>query len=77
MEDNLVKQQIREIRKALNDWEETLNENQGDLRKFYKKGNKKAGVRVRKALLEFGKQAKLLRTDILRTTQEATLFKGK
>jgi len=77
MEDSLVKQQIHEARKAIDDWEAALAENQKDLNKFYKKGNKKAGVRVRKVLLEITKQAKLLRTDILRTTQELDLFKDK
>jgi len=77
LEDSLVKQQIHETRKALDKWEEELASNQGDLKKFYSRGNKRAGVRVRKSLLELIKQAKLLRTDILRTTQEVALFKDK
>ena len=77
MEDSLVKQQIHEVRKALSAWEDEFDSAQNDLKKFYSRGNKRAGVRVRKSLLELIKQAKLLRTDILRTTQEVALFKDK
>ncbi len=77
MEDSLVKQQIHEARKAVDQWEKELFENKDDLRKFYKKGNKRAGMRVRKVLMEMITQAKLMRADIIRTNKEAVLFKGK
>jgi len=75
MEDSLVKQQIHETRKAVDSWEQLLADNQDDLKKFYKKGNKRAGMRVRKVLKEIMDQAKLLRKDILRTTTEIDIFK--
>ena len=75
MEDSLVRQQINSARDAINDWEEELDENAADLQKFFKKGNKRAGMRVRKVLKELSDQAKALRKEISRTTAELDTFK--
>jgi hypothetical protein len=41
-----------------------VNETEGDIQKFYEKGNKAAGTRVRKAMQDLKKLAQDLRTHV-------------
>jgi hypothetical protein len=51
---------------------ELLNEVQEDVAKFYEKGNKAAGTRVRKAMQELKSLAQDLRVDISKTKNNAS-----
>ncbi len=65
--DVFIKQAIRDARKELAEWENVLSENQQDLHKFVKKGNRKAGIRYRKALKLIIDRAQTLRREIVET----------
>jgi len=67
---------IQKARRELSIWEEELQQNEKDLLKFYKKGNKRAGVRLRRNLANLIKKAQVLRLDIKRTIKEREIFKG-
>jgi hypothetical protein len=51
---------------------ELLNEVQEDVAKFYEKGNKAAGTRVRKAMQDLKTLAQDLRVDISKTKNNAS-----
>jgi len=51
---------------------ELLNEVHEDVAKFYEKGNKAAGTRVRKAMQELKALAQDLRVDISKTKNNAS-----
>ena len=63
--DVFIKQAIHDARKALNEWEDELKSNSIDLHKFFKKRNRRAGVRYRKALKEIADKIKKLRREIV------------
>ena len=67
---------IQKARREISAWEEELQQNEKDLLKFYKKGNKRAGVRLRRNLANLIKKAQVLRLDIKRTIKEREIFKG-
>ena len=69
-----IKNQIAHIRLSLDLWETQLHD--PDINKYYKKNNKSAGKRIRKALLAIQKQCRLMRNDIRRLTKERELFEG-
>jgi len=73
---NEIRSAIQQARQELFNWEEDLQSNQKDLHKFYKKGNKRAGVRLRRHLANLIKKAQILRLDIKRITKEREIFKG-
>ena len=45
---------------------------EGDVTKFYEKGNRSAGVRVRKGLQDIKSLSQALRVDISNTNKETT-----
>lgn len=57
-------------------WIKELESNKKDLLKFYKRGNKSAGIRVRKKLKLLKNKAQELRMDILRLIRERKIMKG-
>ena len=69
-----IKEKIEQIRLTLDLWESKLHD--PDINKYYKKNNKSAGKRIRKALLAIQKQCRLMRNDIRRLTKERELFEG-
>ena len=66
---DLVIQQLQKIK-------EDLQRNEKDLSKFYRKGSKRAGVRVRQSLKLIMDKAQTLRMDIQRLYKERDIFKG-
>ena len=55
----------------LNQIKEVLDNVQADAEKFYAKGNKAAGTRVRKAMQEIKALAQAVRTDVSEKNKEA------
>lgn len=55
---------------------EELQSNEKDLLKFYKKGSKRAGIRIRRLLKSFIDTAQNIRLDIYRLYKERDIFKG-
>lgn len=66
---------IRQARAILNKWEEELENSNKDLLKFYKKGQKLAGNRLRRKLKVIQGDIQLLRLDIRRLLKEREIFK--
>ena len=73
---NEIKSLIQKARREISAWEEELQQNEKDLLKFYKKGNKRAGTRLRRCLATLIKKTQILRLDIKRVTKEREIFKG-
>ena len=74
-----IKEMIEVIDKSIEELEnlkEELNSNLKDLHKFYKRGSKRAGVRVRRLLKRFIDNAQTIRLDIYRLYKERDIFKG-
>ncbi len=67
---------IEKSRAELDNIEQDLQSNQKDLLKFYKRGSKRAGVRVRRNLKLLMNKAQSIRMDIQRLYKERDLFKG-
>tara|TARA_R110000851_G_scaffold281965_1_gene435459 strand:- start:167 stop:448 length:282 start_codon:yes stop_codon:yes gene_type:complete len=67
-----IDQCIRELESV----KEELNRNSKDLHKFYKRGSKRAGVRIRQSLKLLMDKAQALRMDIQRLYKEREIFKG-
>ena len=57
---------IEKARAELDNIEQDLQSNQKDLLKFYKRGSKRAGVRVRRNLAQLMAKAQAIRIDIKR-----------
>jgi len=69
-------QKLKTTRDLIDEWIKTLEEtDQTDLRRFYKKGIKAPGTRVRALLKDVRDEANLIRKDILRHRKEMDLFK--
>ena len=66
---DLAIQQLQKIK-------EDLQRNEKDLSKFYRKGSKRAGGRVRQSLKLIMDKAQTLRMDIQRLYKERDIFKG-
>lgn len=71
-----IKHTLETIKSLIEEWLQELESNKSDLHKFYKKGNKRAGIRVRIWLQQLRIQAKLLRIDILQLIKERKITKG-
>ena len=74
-----IKEMIEVIDKSIEELEnlkEELNRNSKDLHKFYKRGSKRAGVRVRRFLKQLIDKAHTTRLDIYRLYKERDIFKG-
>tara|TARA_B100000424_G_C22938110_1_gene499155 strand:+ start:2278 stop:2556 length:279 start_codon:yes stop_codon:yes gene_type:complete len=74
-----IKEMIEVIDKSIEELEnlkEELNRNSKDLHKFYKRGSKRAGVRVRRFLKQLIDKAQTTRLDIYRLYKERDIFKG-
>ena len=74
-----IKEIIEVIDKSIEELEnlkEELNRNSKDLHKFYKRGSKRAGVRVRRFLKQLIDKAQTTRLDIYRLYKERDIFKG-
>ena len=67
---------LAEVKKAIEDWENDLQQNDKDLLKFYKKGHRRAGIRLRRLLKTVIDNVQLLRLDIKRLYKERDIFKG-
>ncbi len=61
---------------TLENLKEELQSNEKDLLKFYKRGSKRAGVRVRRLLKRLIDSAQTIRLDIYRLYKERDIFKG-
>tara|TARA_R100000482_G_scaffold123481_2_gene73533 strand:+ start:911 stop:1192 length:282 start_codon:yes stop_codon:yes gene_type:complete len=74
-----IQEMIEMIDKSIQTLEqlkEELQRNEKDLLKFYKRGSKRAGVRVRRLLKRFIDNAQTIRLDIYRLYKERDIFKG-
>ncbi|MAH07823.1 hypothetical protein CMI38_06255 [Candidatus Pacearchaeota archaeon] len=71
-----IKQSLEESKAEIERWLEELENNQKDLLKFYKKGNKRAGIRLRRWLKRTRDEIHALRQDIYRLYKEREIFKG-
>lgn len=74
-----INEMIEVIDKSIEELEnlkEELNRNQKDLHKFYKRGSKRAGIRVRRFLKQLIDKAQTTRLDIYRLYKERDIFKG-
>ena len=67
---------IVRAREKIEAWENDLQQNEKDLLKFYKKGHRRAGVRLRRQLKTVIDNIQLLRLDIKRLYKERDIFKG-
>lgn len=77
--DNQIKDMmdlINNSKAELDNIEQDLQSNLKDLHKFYKRGSKRAGIRVRRNLAQLIKTAQTIRLDIKRLYKERDLFKG-
>lgn len=70
-----IKSKLHEARVFIGEWEEELEIHKKDFHKFYKKGGKRAGIRLRRKLKEIRDQIQLLRLDIRRLYKEREIFK--
>ena len=66
---------LRQSRAIINKWEDELLNIDNDLLKFYKKGQKLAGNRLRRQLKVLQADIQLLRLDIRRLLKEREIFK--
>jgi hypothetical protein len=66
---------LRQSRAIINKWEQELENIDKDLLKFYKKGQKLAGNRLRRQLKVLQADIQLLRLDIRRLLKEREIFK--
>ena len=67
---------LARVKELIEDWENDLQQNEKDLLKFYKKGHRRAGVRLRRQLKTVIDNIQLLRLDIKRLYKERDIFKG-
>jgi len=67
---------IAQAEAELDNIKQDLQRNEKDLLKFYKRGSKRAGVRVRRSLKLLMARAQTIRMDIQRLYKERDLFKG-
>ena len=73
---NEIKQSLEKARDDIEKWLEELENLEGDLLKFYKSGNKRAGIRSRRSLKRTRDEIHALRQDIYRLYKEREIFKG-
>lgn len=71
-----IRSKLHEARAFIDQWEEDLKSHEKDLHKFYRKGHKRAGIRLRRKLKEIRDQIQILRLDIRRLYQERRIFKN-
>ena len=71
-----IKSGLHEARRLIDEWEEELKSCEKDLHKFYKKGHRRAGIRLRRRLKETINQIQLLRLDIRRLYTEREILKN-
>tara|TARA_Y100000034_G_C6902235_1_gene417541 strand:+ start:912 stop:1187 length:276 start_codon:yes stop_codon:yes gene_type:complete len=67
---------LARVKELIEDWKNDLQQNEKDLLKFYKKGHRRAGVRLRRQLKTVIDNIQLLRLDIKRLYKERDIFKG-
>ena len=67
---------LARVKESIEAWETDLQQNEKDLLKFYKKGNRRAGIRLRRHLKKLIDDVQLLRLDIKRLYKERDIFKG-
>jgi len=73
---NEIKKSLEQSRDEIDRWLQDLENNQKDLLKFYKRGNKRAGIRLRRWLKRTRDEVHALRQDIYRLYKEREIFKG-
>ena len=61
---------------SIAEWKQELENSNKDLLKFYKKGHRRAGIRLRRRLKKLTDDIQLLRLDIKRLYKERDIFKG-
>jgi hypothetical protein len=71
-----LKSSLEEARGSIDQWLEELENNKEDLLKFYKRGNKRAGIRSKRNLKKIRDEAHLLKQDIFRLYKEREIFEG-
>ena len=69
-----LKSSLEEARGSIDQWLEELENNKEDLLKFYKRGNKRAGIRSKRNLKKIRDEAHLLKQDIFRLYKEREIF---
>ena len=67
---------LARVKESIEAWETDLQQNEKDLLKFYKKGYRRAGIRLRRRLKKLIDDVQLLRLDIKRLYKERDIFKG-
>jgi len=67
---------LAQVKESIEEWEKDLQQNNNDLLKFYKKGHRRAGLRLRRLLKKVIDDIQLLRLDIKRLYKERDIFKG-
>jgi hypothetical protein len=67
---------LAQVKELIEAWENDLQQNNKDLLKFYKKGHRRAGIRLRRQLKTVIDNIQLLRLDIKRLYKERDIFKG-
>ena len=73
---DIILKKINSIKLEVEAWENELKSKDKDLLKFYKKGHKRAGIRLRRQLNQLIKEIQVLRLDIKRLYKERDIFKG-
>ena len=73
---NEIKQSLEQARDSIDLWLEELENNQEDLLKFYKRGNKRAGIRTKRWLKKVRDEVHILKQDIFRLYKEREIFEG-
>jgi len=70
---------LYEARDLIDDWIEKVEsqKTEKDFKKFYRKGQKRAGIRLRRLLKQIRDQVQNLRMDIKRTYDQRELFNEK
>ena len=67
---------LEDAEECIYDWYQELEKSDKDLLKFYKKGQKLAGTRLRRRLKYLIDEIQILRLDIKRLGKEREIFKG-